>query len=112
MKSTRIVVMALAVILLISCQMLATPYQKMGDGSAYGGYKDQKISANEYSIEVYGNGYSSYSELEDYFHRRAKELAHGKQYDYKIERGNEKYDDKATNQDFSNPYIKGTIKIR
>lgn len=64
----RMRVWMVAVLLFAGC---VTPY---GSAGLMGGVRDRQISADTFQIEVNGNGFTSSWTLEDYFHRRAKEL--------------------------------------
>jgi len=78
----------LFLVILISCLIAscAVPYAKKGSGSFKGGYEDKKLGSGHFSIQVEGNGYTSFEVIEGYFHRRANELCDGKQYSHSIER--------------------------
>ena len=59
---------AVLVALLMGC---ATPYQSRG---LSGGYKDKETSPGVFELSFIGNGVTSFSKVEEYWHRRAAEL--------------------------------------
>jgi S1-C subfamily serine protease len=62
-------------ILLAGC---VTPY---GPQSIMGGYKDYPIGDNRHHIQVMGNNWSTLGPMEEYFHRRANEMAQERGFD-------------------------------
>src|SRR6185437_11182820 len=65
----RVTVLVFTALTIAGC---ATPYQPMG---ARGGYEDEALGGGRYHINVVGNAYTSPGTLEEYFFRRAKEIA-------------------------------------
>lgn len=67
---------ALGVVVAVLAVGCVTPY---GPSGFMGGYLDRQLGPDRFQIEVSGNAYTSKWTLEDYFHRRARELcvAHG-----------------------------------
>jgi hypothetical protein len=56
----------------------ATAYQPL---SFSGGYTDRALSAGQYEVAFYGNGYTRSDDVLELFHRRASELCNGEPYD-------------------------------
>lgn len=81
----RLCIIGMALLLALSaCQMPRTEY---GSTPAQGeGYMDRKIGENKYEIQATGNQSTQYHTLENFFHRRAKELCVDKTYDYDTKR--------------------------
>lgn len=80
-----------------------TPYQSFresmwhsmpdGDGNIYGGYKDEHITGNRYSVTFKGNGVTDRSTVTRYAHRRAKEVCVENGYrDYRMMKNGELHD--------------------
>ena len=70
-----------SVVGLVGC---TTPYQRMGFA---GGYRDTMAAPGVYRVEVRGNVFTSIEQLENYFHRRAKEICRNQPYDWRMDSG-------------------------
>ena len=78
------VAFAIPLFILAACAQEKTPY--VSSVQTGEGYIDRKIGDNKYEIQVTGNANTSYYNVENYFHRRAKELCNFSQYDYNMKR--------------------------
>ncbi len=78
------ILVAIPFLFLSACSQEKTKY---GSSVEQGeGYIDRKIGDNKYEIQVTGNANTTYYTLENYFHRRAKELCKFRPYDYNTEK--------------------------
>ncbi len=80
----RFILIGSVCLLIAACAPEKTPYAsntELGEG-----YIDRKIGDNKYEIQVTGNESTNYYTIENYFHRRAKELCKFSQYDYNMQR--------------------------
>ncbi len=82
-RNAALLIVAVFIALLSAC---AAPYGAKGSKWQVGGYQDKPLGPDRYAIEVEGNGYTSHETLEDYFHRRAKELCGSKPYTHTTSR--------------------------
>ena len=86
MKMKYLINLLCATTITITMTGCIVPYARMNTKGFRGGYDDKGLGDGRYAIKILGNGYTSWEVCEEYFHRRAKELADGKKYIYKTAR--------------------------
>ena len=83
MKRIALFAAAAAALALAGCET-ATPYQPLGTGGAFhsGGYTDQQLEANRWTVTFSGNSLTSRQTVERYLLYRAAELTVQQGYDW------------------------------
>lgn len=74
----RKLLISICILSLLGC---ATGYKKYG---LTGGYKEMLIGEKQYELTYQGNATTSHTTVEQYWHRRAKELCNNGEYDFKF----------------------------